>query len=143
MTDTAGQYVFNVPSSSAGQKSILGRLKIHPRRVKNGARIVLGRLGAVRNTQDRIKIGPRTHQEPRKNSKSVPRAPKRPPRGAQRAAKTLQKAPGRTPEVPKGSPREPKSRLNREKIASGTHRVVNSVLERDFSTFLKELVSLE
>ena len=123
-------------SSPGGSKSTLGGSKMKPGSSRDGWKRSETPKIASKSGQERTKSLARA-------SKSVPRAPKRPPRGAQRAAKTLQKAPGRTPEVPKGSPREPKSRLNREKIASGTHRVVNSVLERDFSTFLKELVSLE
>ena len=122
MTDTAGQCAFSVPSSSAGQKSTLGRLKIDPQRVKNEARIVQGRLEAVRNTQDRIKIGPRTHQEPRKSVQERPKSSqetsKRSPKGGQDTPKGAREDPGGPKRVSKRAEIETKSRKNRFRNAS-------------------------
>ena len=117
MRDTAGQYGFSVPSSSAGQKSTLGRLKIDPQRVKNEARIVLGRLGAVKNTQDRIKIGPRASQEPPKSVQERPKSSqetsKRSPKGGQETPKAARETPGGPKRVSKRAKIETKSRKNR------------------------------
>ena len=122
MTDTAGRRVFSVPSSSASRKSTLGRLKFHSQRVRNGARIVQGRLGAVRNTQDRIKIGPRASQEPPKSVQERPKSSqetsKRSPKGAQETPKGARETPGGPKRDSKRAQIERKSRKNRFRNAS-------------------------
>ena len=108
--------------SSVGPKSTPGRLKIDLRRPKNGARIVHGRLGAVRNAQDRPKNGPRAFQERPKSvqerPKSVQEAPKSSPRGAQETPRRAQETPRGTNLVSKGSKIESKSSKNRFQNAS-------------------------
>ena len=83
--------------SSVGPKSTPGRLKMDLRRPQNGARIVHGRLGGVRNAQDRPKNGPRDFQERPKSvqerPKSVQEAPKSSPRGAQETPRRAQETP--------------------------------------------------
>ena len=100
---------------SVGPKSTPGRLKMDLRRPQNGARIVHGRLGAVRNAQDRPKNGPRASQE---RPKSVQEAPKSSPRGAQETPRRAQDTPRGTNLVSKGSKIESKSSKNRFQNAS-------------------------
>ena len=118
--------------SSVGPKSTPGRLKIDLRRPQNGARIVHGRLGAVRNAQDRPKNGPRAFQERPKSVQERPKSVQEAPKSSPRTPKRPQDAPKRPQEGPIWSPRGPKSSPNQAKIASRTHRVVNSVLDTDF-----------
>ena len=108
--------------SSGCPKSTPGRLKIDLRRPQNGARIVHGRLGAVRNAQDRPKNGPGAFQERPKSvqerPKSVQEAPKSSPRGAQETPRRAQDTPRGTNLVSKGSKIESKSRKNHFQNAS-------------------------
>ena len=92
MTDTAGQYVFSVPSSSAGQKSTLGRLEI----ASEGQKWRPDRPGTAGSGQKH----PRSHQN---RAKSVPRASQERPRASQELPRDLQ-------EEPRGRPRDSKKR---------------------------------